>query len=103
MSELVKEGTYYGPVFFQEPEDSGRVDIYGNSKAGACTLLLKHYRLTRTARGHLRLNQRSEGVDFPDEGAMQDAIEEGGWIGLPAEAQEGGRFARYVPEEFQTP
>ena len=89
-SEVVRDQLYYLGTYLKD-------DKY-EPTTGTCTLLTRRFYVTRSPKGNLRLHRKTEAVEFPSEDAMVEAIEDGGWIELPEEADGN---PSYVPEEFR--
>lgn len=85
-TEVVKERTYYAPVFFKDRD-------------GRCSLLTRHFEWRQGKKLRLYASGYST-VEFANEEALGVSMLalEGDWAELPAEADGN---PRYVPEEFR--
>lgn len=95
-STLLMQGRFYLPTFFQG--DYGDASRRPEERSSKCVLLIRDIRLWRTPKGKRRLDIKTAGLEFPDEQAMNAAIEEQGMEPLPPEADGN---PRYLPVEYR--
>jgi hypothetical protein len=88
MSKTLKEQTYYDGTYFAEKQP-------GDTR---CTLLTRHYHKYEIPSGRTVTAVKTDSVTYATPEDMAYAIEHGGWIELPKEA-DGNPM--YVPEEFR--